>query len=136
MALSELGRQRDVDVVRTLYQEDEWLAGLAKGDEGAIWQKKWFPHNYEATAFEAYMDMCVRHSPHPCHAWPRAHGMVLKLAMNAIMTSFHRRAAACCLLPACCLLLMTLVLPAACCLPAGVCRFWRYLLMVLLPATC
>ena len=65
MALSELGRQRDVDVVRTLYQEDEWLAGLAKEDVAAIWQKRWFPHNYEATAFEAYMDMCVPYPARP-----------------------------------------------------------------------
>lgn len=41
----------------TCLQEDEWLAGLRARDPTAIWQKKWFPHNYEVTAFEAYLDM-------------------------------------------------------------------------------
>ena len=57
MATSRVGKQRDVDVIRSLYEEDEWLAALAAKDEKAIWQKKWFPHNYEVTAFEAYLDM-------------------------------------------------------------------------------
>ena len=59
MALSELGKQRDIDVVKTLYQEDEWLAGLSSRNLTSIWQKRWFPHNYEVTAFEAYMDMYI-----------------------------------------------------------------------------
>ena len=59
MATSAVGKQRDVDVIATLYQEDEWLAGLRAKDPAAIWQKKWFPHNYEVTAFEAYLDMYV-----------------------------------------------------------------------------
>jgi hypothetical protein len=57
MATSPLGKQRDVDVVAQLYQEDEWLAALQQRDDRAIWQKHWFPHNYEVTAFEAYLDM-------------------------------------------------------------------------------
>ena len=59
VALSAAGRQRDVDVIATLYQEDEWLAALAARDDKAVWQKRWFPHNYEVTAFEAYFDMWV-----------------------------------------------------------------------------
>eukprot|EP01046_Picozoa_sp_COSAG06_P055126 COSAG06_NODE_10030_length_1765_cov_1.351140_1_plen_48_part_10 len=46
-----------VDVIADLYQEDEWLAGLTARNSTSIWQKKWFPHNYEVTAFEAYFDM-------------------------------------------------------------------------------
>jgi hypothetical protein len=57
MATSALGRQRDVDTIAKLYQEDEWLSALAAKDEKAVWQKRWFPHNYEVTAFEAYLDM-------------------------------------------------------------------------------
>jgi hypothetical protein len=57
MATTRLGRQRDVDVIATLYQEDEWLRALAAKDERAVWMKQWFPHNYEVTAFEAYFDM-------------------------------------------------------------------------------
>ena len=59
MAMTPVGRQRDVDLIASLYQEDEWLAALAAKDERAIWQKRWFPHNYEVTAFEAYFDMWV-----------------------------------------------------------------------------
>lgn len=57
MATSALGRQRDVDAIALLYEEDEWLEALAAKDEKAVWQKRWFPHNYEVTAFEAYFDM-------------------------------------------------------------------------------
>ena len=57
MATSAMGRQRDVDVIAQLYQEDEWLTQLIEQDTRGIWQKQWFPHNYEVTAFEAYMDM-------------------------------------------------------------------------------
>ena len=59
MATSSVGRQRDVDAIATLYQEDEWLRALAAKDPKAVWQKRWFPHNYEVTAFEAYFDMWV-----------------------------------------------------------------------------
>ena len=59
MALSELGTKRDVAVVRELYQEDWWLRALIAGDPDAIWRRHWYPHNYEVTAFEAYLDMYV-----------------------------------------------------------------------------
>ena len=59
MATSTAGKQRDVDVVTKLYKEDEWLQQLIDKDADGIWLKKWFPHNYEVTAFEAYLDMYV-----------------------------------------------------------------------------
>eukprot|EP00026_Physarum_polycephalum_P003966 Phypoly_transcript_03983.p1 GENE.Phypoly_transcript_03983~~Phypoly_transcript_03983.p1 ORF type:complete len:739 (+),score=59.86 Phypoly_transcript_03983:1-2217(+) len=59
MATSKMGLQRDVDVVATLYQEDEWLQQLIERNTSGIWQKHWFPHNYEVTAFEAYLDMYI-----------------------------------------------------------------------------
>ena len=37
LALTPLGRQRDVTVVTELYQEDWWLTQLAAGDTDAIW---------------------------------------------------------------------------------------------------
>jgi hypothetical protein len=33
---------------------------LIERNTSGIWQKHWFPHNYEVTAFEAYLDMCIR----------------------------------------------------------------------------
>jgi hypothetical protein len=59
MALSPLGQQQDVDLVLNLYQEDWWLAFLASGDPASIWRRQWYSHNYEVTAFEAYLDMHV-----------------------------------------------------------------------------
>ena len=55
MATSAAGKQRDVDVVSSLYQEDEWLTQLTNKDTDGIWLKKWFPHNYE---------VCCRHHVH------------------------------------------------------------------------
>jgi hypothetical protein len=60
MALSEVGTQADVDIVRNQYQEDWWLAALLAGDPfHAIWHRTFFSHNYEITAYEAYLDMYV-----------------------------------------------------------------------------
>lgn len=59
MALSPAGTQADVDLIRNVYQEDWWLDFLATGDPAAIWKKQWFSHNYEITAYEAYLDMYV-----------------------------------------------------------------------------
>jgi hypothetical protein len=59
MALSTMGKQRDVDVVTDLYQEDWWLSQLAAEETDAIWARHWYPHNYEVTALEAYLDLYV-----------------------------------------------------------------------------
>jgi len=59
MALSPLGEQQDVDLVLNLYQETWWLQFLISGDPASIWLRQWFSHNYEVTAFEAYLDMYV-----------------------------------------------------------------------------
>ena len=40
MATSDVGRQRDVDVIAQLYQEDEWLKQLIEKDEKGIWMKR------------------------------------------------------------------------------------------------
>lgn len=47
MATGPLGRARDTEVVQSLYEEDEWLAQLAAKNESGVWEKQWFPHNYE-----------------------------------------------------------------------------------------
>lgn len=59
MALSPLGQQQDVDLVANLYEEDWWLQFLSSGDPASVWRRQWFSHNYEVTAFEAYLDMFV-----------------------------------------------------------------------------
>ncbi len=60
MALSPLGTQADVDIVTDLYQENWWLeALLAKDLYHAIWHRQFFSHNYEVTAYEAFLDMYV-----------------------------------------------------------------------------
>ena len=69
LALTAVGTRRDVAVVGELYQEDWWLRELLDGKPEAIWQRHWYPHNYEVTAFEAYLDMYVLTGPHtsvPC----------------------------------------------------------------------
>ena len=88
MATSALGRARDVDVVATLYQEDEWLRQLTAKDDMGIWQKRWFPHNYEVTAFEAYegpplfvnCDALVNIASSPC--WHSKMMAALTLCVN------------------------------------------------------
>lgn len=57
MALSRLGTQADVDVIRNLYEERWWLEELAAYNETAVWKRVPFAHNYEATAINSYMDM-------------------------------------------------------------------------------
>ena len=60
MALSSAGTQADVDIVREHYQEEWWLQALvAKDAYHAIWHRQFFSHNYEVTAFEAFLDMYV-----------------------------------------------------------------------------
>ena len=59
MALSPLGTQADVDLVRQLYQEDWWLRALNARDKQVIGRKLFDAHNYQLTAIEAYMDMYV-----------------------------------------------------------------------------
>lgn len=56
LALSPVGTQADVDLVVSLYQEDWWLQCLAQRNASCVWQKQWFPHNYQLTAVEAYAD--------------------------------------------------------------------------------
>ena len=58
LASSSVGTARDIQVVQELYQEDWWLSGLAARNQSMIWQRE-CSHNYEITAFEAYMDLYV-----------------------------------------------------------------------------
>ena len=46
-------------MVAELYQETWWLQQLANRSLDAIWMRHYYPHNYEITAFEAYLDMYV-----------------------------------------------------------------------------
>jgi len=57
MALTEMGTFEDINIVQNLYQEDWWLRELIAENESAIWLRHWYPHNYELTAFEAYLDL-------------------------------------------------------------------------------
>lgn len=57
LALSAVGQQQDVDTVALRYAEDWWLEQLAARNLSAIWLRSKYPHNYEITAIEAYMDM-------------------------------------------------------------------------------
>ena len=57
MALSRLGTQADVDLVASLYEEPWWLEELARGNTTAVWARVPWPHNYEGTAINAYLDM-------------------------------------------------------------------------------
>lgn len=60
MALSDAGTQADVDLIEEHYQEDWWLqALLARDPFHGIWHRQFFSHNYEITAFEAFLDMYV-----------------------------------------------------------------------------
>ena len=44
MALTPVGKQRDVTVVTELYQEDWWLEQLARRNASAIWLRSKYPH--------------------------------------------------------------------------------------------
>ncbi len=67
MYFTSRGRQRDIDVVQQYYQEDWWLDQLIENDDKAIYLRRKgnvpykgkgpFPHCYEITTFEAYLDM-------------------------------------------------------------------------------
>lgn len=59
MALSSVGVQADVDLITSIYQEPWWLRMLSDGVLDGVWRKAFYPHNYEVTAFEAYLDMYV-----------------------------------------------------------------------------
>ena len=60
MALSEAGTQADVDIVQDHYAEEWWLQALLAMDPfHGIWHRQFFSHNYEITAFEAFLDMYV-----------------------------------------------------------------------------
>jgi hypothetical protein len=56
LALSKLGQQQDIDTLFQ-YEEDWWLRQLAARNTSAIWLRSKYPHNYEITAVEAYMDL-------------------------------------------------------------------------------
>lgn len=58
VASSSVGTARDLQVVQELYQEDWWLDGLAARNTSMIWLRE-AAHNYEITAFEAYLDLYV-----------------------------------------------------------------------------
>jgi len=57
MALSSMGTQADVDLVRELYEERWWLQELAARNLTAVWHRVPFAHNYEGTAMNAFLDM-------------------------------------------------------------------------------
>jgi DUF1680 family protein len=58
VSLSPVGKPADAQVIQRYYQEDGWLAGLAKRDENQIWQYPYDrPHCYLLTNLEAYLDM-------------------------------------------------------------------------------
>jgi DUF1680 family protein len=58
VSLSPVGKPADAQVIQRYYQEDAWLAGLAKRDEDQIWQYPYDrPHCYLLTNLEAYLDM-------------------------------------------------------------------------------
>eukprot|EP00658_Telonema_sp_P-2_P052710 TRINITY_DN4097_c0_g1_i2.p1 TRINITY_DN4097_c0_g1~~TRINITY_DN4097_c0_g1_i2.p1 ORF type:complete len:323 (-),score=64.03 TRINITY_DN4097_c0_g1_i2:122-1090(-) len=59
VALSPVGIARDVQVAAELYTERWWLEQLAARNLSAIWERHFYPHNYEVTALEAYLDLYV-----------------------------------------------------------------------------
>eukprot|EP01116_Phalansterium_solitarium_P006662 TRINITY_DN19003_c0_g1_i1.p1 TRINITY_DN19003_c0_g1~~TRINITY_DN19003_c0_g1_i1.p1 ORF type:complete len:776 (-),score=231.31 TRINITY_DN19003_c0_g1_i1:217-2544(-) len=59
MAQTKLGRQADVDILQKLFKEDWWLRQFIEGNLSAVWQREYFPHNYEITSYEAYLDLYV-----------------------------------------------------------------------------
>ena len=54
MATSPLGTKRDTALIEELYQEAWWLEQLAARNLSAVWERHWYPHNYELTAIDAY----------------------------------------------------------------------------------
>ena len=58
VSTSPVGKPADAQVIQRYYQEDGWLAGLAKEDKEQVWQYPYDrPHCYLLTNLEAYMDM-------------------------------------------------------------------------------
>ena len=57
LALSAVGQQQDVDTLTAGYEERWWLEQLARRNLSAVWLRSQYPHNYEVTALEAYMDL-------------------------------------------------------------------------------
>eukprot|EP00037_Helgoeca_nana_P025722 m.284949 g.284949 ORF g.284949 m.284949 type:complete len:770 (+) comp27028_c0_seq1:139-2448(+) len=57
LALSSVGQQQDVDVAADRYGETWWLEQLAQRNLSAVWLRSLYPHNYEITAVEGYMDL-------------------------------------------------------------------------------
>ena len=58
VSLSPVGKPADAQVIQRYYQEDAWLAGLAKKEKEQIWQYPYDrPHCYLLTNIEAYLDM-------------------------------------------------------------------------------
>jgi hypothetical protein len=57
LALSPVGQQQDIDTIALRYSEEWWLQQLAARNLSAIWLRSKYPHNYEITAVEAYMDL-------------------------------------------------------------------------------
>lgn len=57
VALSPIGVEDDFVTARDRYAEQWWLEQLTAKDPAAIWLRDFYPHNYEITAIEAYMDL-------------------------------------------------------------------------------
>ncbi len=58
MYFTPVGKPEDIQVIQRYYQENYWLAALAKRDPRVVWQYPYDrPHNYLITDFDAYMDV-------------------------------------------------------------------------------
>jgi len=58
VSLSPVGKPADAQVIQRYYQENGWLAGLAKREKEQIWQYPYDrPHCYLLTDIEAYLDL-------------------------------------------------------------------------------
>jgi DUF1680 family protein len=55
---SPVGKAADAQVIQRYFQEDAWLAGLARREKDQVWQYPYDrPHCYLLTNLEAYLDM-------------------------------------------------------------------------------
>jgi hypothetical protein len=58
MYSTPVGKPADIQVIQQYFQENYWLAALAKRDEAAVWLYPYDrPHCYLITDLEAYMDL-------------------------------------------------------------------------------
>lgn len=58
MYFTPVGKPEDIQVIQRYFQENYWLAGLARRDTSLVWQYPYDrPHNYLITDFEAYLDL-------------------------------------------------------------------------------